>query len=70
MLDEHGRYQPLPVPADGIYHSATLPNFWLKIAWLWMDDPSPLAALAEIVGVEQMLVALQPDPPLSSKDGS
>ncbi|MBA3945152.1 MAG: Uma2 family endonuclease [Herpetosiphonaceae bacterium] len=46
VLDEHGRYQPVPVPTDGIYHSTVLPRFALQITWLWQDDPNPLQPLA------------------------
>ncbi len=61
VLDEHGRYQPVPVPADDIYRSTVLPDFALQIAWPWLDNPNPLAALAEMVGIEHMLAALQRD---------
>ncbi|MDQ2998421.1 MAG: Uma2 family endonuclease [Chloroflexota bacterium] len=60
VLDQNGMYQPVPV-ADGIYRSAVLPNFWLKIDWLWAEDPNALAYLAEVVGVEQLLKAIQSD---------
>ena len=58
MLDNRGVYQPVPV-ADGIYHSTVLPNFWLKVDWLWAEEPNPLAALAEVVGAEQLIKAVQ-----------
>jgi hypothetical protein len=35
-----------------------LPGFWLRLDWLWMQDPDPLMALCEIVGLERMLTAL------------
>lgn len=60
VLDQNGMYQPVPV-ADGMYHSTVLPNFWLKVDWLWAEDPNPLAALSEVVGVEQLIKAIQSD---------
>lgn len=59
VLDARGRYQPVPIRADGTYHSTVLPNFWLKVDWLWLEEPEPLAALAEIVGVEKLVAALR-----------
>lgn len=58
VLDESGIYQPVPV-ADGVYRSTVLPNFWLKVEWLWAEEPNPLAALAEIVGPDQLIRAIQ-----------
>jgi Uma2 family endonuclease len=58
VLDQNGIYQPVPV-ADGIYRSLVLPNFWLNVDWLWAEEPNPLAALAEVVGVEQLIKAIQ-----------
>jgi Uma2 family endonuclease len=59
VLDTKGRYQPVPAADDGAYHSALLPGFYLKEAWLWADKPNPLAALAELVGVERVVAALR-----------
>ncbi len=59
VLDERGSYQPVPIGADGIYRSTVLPNFWLKVNWLWAEEPNPLAALAEIVGMDKLIAALQ-----------
>jgi len=58
LLDSTGHYQAVST-AEGIYFSTVLPNFWLKIAWLWHDEPQPLAALAQIVGQTQFLAVLQ-----------
>jgi hypothetical protein len=37
--------------AEGVYHSAVLPGFWLKVSWLW-EDPLPklMPTLKEIEG--------------------
>jgi Uma2 family endonuclease len=59
VLDKRGMFQPIPIAADGIYRSAVLSNFWLKIDWLWAEQANPLAALAQIVGMEQLIAALQ-----------
>jgi Uma2 family endonuclease len=58
VLDAQGRYQPVPIP-DNRYQAAVLPEFWLNVEWLWAVDPDPLAALAAIVGIEQMVQALR-----------
>ncbi len=59
VLDTKGRYQPVPVNPDNTYHSTVLPGFWLKVDWLWAEEPNPLAALAEVVGTEKLIAALQ-----------
>lgn len=59
VRDAHGQYQPIAIAQDGIYRSTVLRDFWLNLAWLWADEPNPLTALAEIVGVEQVIAALQ-----------
>lgn len=59
VLDAHMRYQPVPIAADGTYHSTVLPNFWLKVDWLWTNETNPLAALAEIPGADQVIAALR-----------
>jgi Uma2 family endonuclease len=44
-----GRYQTLDAE-NGTFRSGRLPNFWLKVDWLWEAEPRPLAALREILG--------------------
>jgi len=34
QLGEDGRYHPAPLDVDGFYHSAQLPGFRLRVAWL------------------------------------
>jgi Uma2 family endonuclease len=58
VLDQHGVYQPVPV-ADGTYHSTVLANFWLKVDWLWAEEPNALGALAKVVGADQLIKAIQ-----------
>ena len=44
-----GIYRSMPLDAEGRYHSAVVPGFWLKPAWLWQDPlPNPLTCLFEI----------------------
>jgi Uma2 family endonuclease len=59
VLDAKGMYQPIPIATDGIYRSTVLPDLWLKVEWLWSKEANPLAALAEIVSVEQLVRAMQ-----------
>lgn len=51
QLDEHGRYQLVPPGADGIYRSRVLPDFWLEVAWLWLDPLPPVErTLLTVIG--------------------
>jgi Uma2 family endonuclease len=59
QLDATGRYHSVPIGADGVYRSVVLPGFWLRVAWLWEEQPNELRALAEVVGVERLAAALQ-----------
>jgi Uma2 family endonuclease len=59
VLDETGRYQPVPPEVGGIYRSVVIPGFWLREAWLWQENPNVLAALTEVVGVERMIEAVR-----------
>ncbi len=33
-----GRYRLISPDADGLFHSTVLPNFWLKVDWLWQES--------------------------------
>jgi len=60
VLDEHGRYRPIPIGEDGIYRSAVVPGFWLRVDWLWAEElPDALLTFAEIVGPSRVIEALQ-----------
>lgn len=51
VLGGDGRYQPIPVAADGIYRATALPGFWLRVGWFWSEAlPDPQMAFAEIAG--------------------
>jgi Uma2 family endonuclease len=59
VLDQQGRYQPVPVDPDGRYHSTVLTGLWLQVDWLMADEPpAVLQALAQIVGPQKLLEAI------------
>jgi Uma2 family endonuclease len=59
VLDDTGRYRPVPVDADGRYSSTVLPDFWLQVDWvLAVEPPEILKALAQIVGPQKLLEAI------------
>lgn len=41
ILGADGRYRLADPEASGVYHSHTVPGFWLKVDWLW-QEPLPL----------------------------
>lgn len=48
-LTSQGQYQAALPDETGRYHSAILPNFWLRPSWFESDPlPNPLVCLAEI----------------------
>lgn len=51
-------FRPGELGADGAYHSVVLPRLKVRPEWLWGDPPPLFAALAEIVGIERLLAAL------------
>jgi Uma2 family endonuclease len=71
VLDEKGRYRPVPVDPDGRYHSTILPGFWLQVEWVTaVEPPAVLTALAQIVGPQKLLEVIgasgggsEPSPP-------
>jgi Uma2 family endonuclease len=59
VLDDEGRYRPIPVDPDGRYHSTLLPGLWVQVAWvLAAEPPDVLQALAQIVGPQKLLEAM------------
>ena len=46
QLGEEGRYEITFIGREGVYHSETLPGFWLRVEWLWQD---PLPAVEEVL---------------------
>lgn len=60
VLDENGRYRPIPLGDDGIYRSTVIPGFWLRVDWLRDEElPDPLLTFAEIVGPSRLMEALR-----------
>ena len=56
QLTAADQYRLVQPDAEGIYRSAVLPNFWLRVGWLWQEPlPSPIRTLAEIVGLDPAL---------------
>jgi Uma2 family endonuclease len=50
VLGEDQRYQAASLEEDGQYRSTVLPDFWLKLAWLWESPlPNPQLAFAEVM---------------------
>jgi len=46
QLGEDGFYHPVLSDAEGVYRSAVLPGFWLRVGWLWQDPlPTPVETL-------------------------
>ncbi|MBX3058631.1 MAG: Uma2 family endonuclease [Anaerolineae bacterium] len=58
-LNEDGLYQAMMVGSDGVFHSEVLPGFWLRVEWLWAEQPDLLRALAELIGPDEMSRALR-----------
>jgi Uma2 family endonuclease len=51
QLDPQGAYTLVVPDAKGIYRSSTLADFWLDVAWLWLDPlPRIEDTLLKIVG--------------------
>jgi Uma2 family endonuclease len=57
QLTVANQYQLVQPDTEGVYRSAVLPGFWLRVEWLWQEPlPSPIRTLAEIVGLDPSLV--------------
>ena len=57
QLGEEGRYEIAFIGREGVYHSETLPGFWLRVEWLWQEPlPHPLRALGQIARVDTEVV--------------
>jgi Uma2 family endonuclease len=57
VLDGKGKYQPVPIGEDGMYHSTVLAGFWLRVDWLWQaEKPDPLFILAEMIHMPPQVV--------------
>jgi len=59
VLDEKGRYRPVPPGADGRYHSMVLPGFWMQVDWVTSaEPPDVLTVLAQIVGPQKLVESI------------
>jgi Uma2 family endonuclease len=59
VLDDKGRYTPVPVDTDGRYHSTVLTGFWFQVDWvLATEPPEVLQVLAQVVGPQKLLAAM------------
>jgi len=53
---EEERYRVAFSGKEGEYHALVLPDFWLRVEWLWQEPlPSSIRTLAEIVGMDPSL---------------
>ncbi len=49
QLDPAGVYQLIAPDQEGVYRSAIVPGFWLRVSWLWQDPlPRVLDVLREL----------------------
>jgi len=51
LLGEDGRYERRKPDAQGIYHSAVVPGFWIDEQWLWADPPPKTLGVLRQLGV-------------------
>lgn len=51
QLADTGRYQPATLDKNGCFHSTVLPNFWLKVEWLWQDPLPKVLDVARKLGL-------------------
>jgi Uma2 family endonuclease len=71
VLDAKGRYRPVPPESDGRYHSTVLPGFWLDVDWVTsVQPPEVLPALAQIVGPQKLVEAIEASGRTSNADGT
>jgi len=50
-LNETGRYQPAALDEQGLFHSAVLPAFWLRVDWLWQEPLPKVLDIARELGL-------------------
>jgi Uma2 family endonuclease len=48
---EDGIFRPILADVDGVYRSAVLQGFWLKVEWLWQTPPPPLVSVLTELGL-------------------
>ncbi|MCS6962997.1 MAG: Uma2 family endonuclease, partial [Thermoflexus sp.] len=52
QLDDQGRFQYISPDAEGIYRSKVIPEFWIRVDWLWQDPLPPVDRVMLAVGGE------------------
>lgn len=56
-LDADGKYRPVPIGEDGVFHSAVVSGFWMRVEWLLAEElPDPLLTFAEIVALPPAVI--------------
>jgi Uma2 family endonuclease len=69
VLDDKGRYRPVPPESDGRYHATVLPGFWLSVDWVTsVEPPAVLTALAQIIGPQKLVEAIEASTGTSNAD--
>ena len=69
VLDDKGRYRPVPPDSDGRYHSTVLLGFWLSVDWVTsVEPPAVLTALTQIVGPQKLVEAIEESAGTSNAD--
>jgi Uma2 family endonuclease len=48
QMGADGKYQPVPMP-EGVYRSAVLPGFWLRVEWFWQEPLPKLMPTLETI---------------------
>ena len=51
QLAAAGQYQLVPPDGEGIYRSVMLPNFWLRVEWLWQQPLPPVLDVLRELGL-------------------
>jgi Uma2 family endonuclease len=51
QLTPSGHYHPAPLDDKGLFHSTVLPDFWLKVTWLWQEPLPKVLDVARALGV-------------------
>jgi Uma2 family endonuclease len=70
VLDDKGRYRPVPIDPNGRYHSTVLPGLWLEVDWVLAEPPDVLQALAQVVGPEKIAQATRGERVAGSAEGA
>lgn len=56
-LGPEGRYRPIFAGREGLYRSEAIPDFWLKVEWLFQEPlPWPVRIVGEIASVDPSLI--------------